>query len=66
MVSKSRKYGDLIKSEGKKLSQMVEQILEFAGARSGRKKYNFSRTNIADGCQKSDLGVCSAAGRKRV
>lgn len=35
------RYGNLIKREGKKLSQMVEQILEFAGARSGRKKYDW-------------------------
>jgi len=30
------RYGQLIKGEGKKLSAMVEQILDFAGARSGR------------------------------
>ena len=41
-------YGDLIKAEGKKLSGMVEQILEFAGARSGSIKYKFSETNAAD------------------
>jgi signal transduction histidine kinase len=35
------KYGELIKGEGRKLSGMVEQILEFAGANSGRRKYNF-------------------------
>lgn len=42
------RYGNLIKNEGRKLSQMVEQILEFAGARSGRKKYNFVETNVAE------------------
>lgn len=41
-------YGDLIKGEGKKLSAMVEQILEFAGARSGQKKYDLKETNAAD------------------
>lgn len=41
------RYGNLIKGEGKKLSGMVEQILEFAGARSGRKKY-FTRTDISE------------------
>lgn len=40
------RYGNLIKGEGKKLSAMVEQILEFAGARSGRKKYDFRESNI--------------------
>lgn len=51
-------YGDLIKGEGKKLSAMVEQILEFAGARSGQKKYDFKETdlneiiqNALDDCQ---------------
>jgi signal transduction histidine kinase len=33
-------YGSLIKREGVKLSAMVEQILEFAGARSGKRKYD--------------------------
>ncbi len=36
-------YGNLIKREGVKLSAMVEQILEFAGARSGKQKYDFRR-----------------------
>lgn len=35
------RYGELIKGEGRKLSTMVEQILEFAGASSGKKKYKF-------------------------
>ena len=42
------KYGDLIKREGKKMSQMVEQILEFAGARSGRKKYDLREIDVGD------------------
>lgn len=41
-----RQYGGLIKREGKKLSAMVEQILEFAGARSGRKKYDLRETDV--------------------
>ena len=42
------KYGDLIKGEGKKLSGMVEQILDFAGANSGRKNYSFSSVAVGD------------------
>jgi signal transduction histidine kinase len=42
------RYGELIKGEGKKLSGMVEQILEFAGANSGRQKYSFSNVSITD------------------
>lgn len=39
-------YGNLIKREGKKLSAMVEQILEFAGAKSGKRKYDFRTVEI--------------------
>ena len=42
------RYGELIKGEGKKLSAMVEQILEFAGANSGKQKYRFSSTNVQE------------------
>ncbi|MEP6847967.1 MAG: HAMP domain-containing sensor histidine kinase [Acidobacteriota bacterium] len=42
------RYGDLIKGEGRKLSTMVEQILEFAGARSGRRKFNFAVNEVSD------------------
>jgi len=42
------RYGDLIKGEGKKLSSMVEQILEFAGANSVGRKFNFTHTSIGD------------------
>src|SRR5439155_23245586 len=41
-------YGNLIKGEGKKLSSMVEQILEFAGANSGRQKYNFREVQVSE------------------
>ena len=51
------KYGDLIKGEGKKLTAMVEQILDFAGAKSGRKKYNFAPTSIVDVVQNA-LAEC--------
>ena len=40
------RYGNLIKGEGKKLSGMVEQILEFAGARSGKRKYDFREVSV--------------------
>lgn len=42
------KYGDLIKREGKKLSAMVEQILEFAGARSGKRRYDLHETDVEE------------------
>lgn len=40
------RYGNLIKGEGKKLSAMVEQILEFAGADSRRKRYNLIDVSV--------------------
>lgn len=42
------RYGNLVKSESRKLSAMVEQILEFAGAKSGRRKFSFATSRIAD------------------
>jgi signal transduction histidine kinase len=47
-LTQTSKYGELIKGEGRKLSAMVEQILEFAGASSGRQKYSFTEVSIAD------------------
>lgn len=34
-----KRYGQLIASEGRRLTNMVEQILEFSGIQSGRKNY---------------------------
>lgn len=42
------RYGNLIKGEGRKLSAMVEQILQFAGAHAGRRKYNFSPSKVSE------------------
>ena len=42
------RYGDLIKGEGQKLSRMVEQILDFAGADSGRKKYDLREASVSE------------------
>ncbi len=42
------RYGNLIKGEGKKLTKMVEQILDFAGANSGKKKYDFRSADVKE------------------
>ncbi len=34
-----RKYGDLVRNEGRRLTGMVEQILEFAGIESGQRTF---------------------------
>jgi signal transduction histidine kinase len=40
------KYGEVIRHEGRRLTEMVEQVLEFAGARSGRKTYQMSEVEV--------------------
>ena len=60
------RYGSLIKSEGKKLSSMVEQILEFAGARSGQRKYSFETTNVNEVIEKALLENRSNLSNHRV
>lgn len=35
----AQRYGEVIRGEGQRLAQMVEQVLEFAGAQSGRQTY---------------------------
>jgi signal transduction histidine kinase len=42
------RYGKLLRREGNRLSEMVEQILEFAGARSRRKKYDFQIVSVSN------------------
>ena len=39
--NRTQKYGQLISREGKRLSDMVEQIMELAGIQSGKKEYQF-------------------------
>jgi signal transduction histidine kinase len=41
-------YGKLIRNEGRKLSAIVEQILQFAGVRAGRRRYSFQPVQIND------------------
>ena len=41
-----RKYGDLVRNEGRRLTDMVEQILEFAGIDSGQRAFALSTVAI--------------------
>ncbi len=43
----TRRYGGLIRDEGRRLTDMVEQVLEFAGAQSGRKTYQLRPLPVA-------------------
>ena len=42
-----RKYGELVRSEGRRLSEMVEQILEFAGIQSGHRRLEPRPVDVA-------------------
>ncbi len=42
-----KRYGGLIRDEGRRLTGMVEQVLEFAGAQSGRKSYELRPTDLS-------------------
>ncbi len=42
-----KRYGGLIRNEGRRLTGMVEQVLEFAGAQSGRKTYELRPAEMA-------------------
>lgn len=56
----ARRYGALIRNEGRRLAEMVEQVLAFAGTQAGRLKYNFQPLEardligqVAEACQAS-------------
>jgi signal transduction histidine kinase len=49
---KVAQYGDVVYREGRRLTEMVEQVLEFAGAQSKQQRYEFrpiSAANFIDG-----------------
>lgn len=46
--AKVANYGQVIYREGRRLTDMVEQVLEFAGAQSGQQRYEFRPTSVAD------------------
>ncbi|MCI0487547.1 MAG: HAMP domain-containing histidine kinase, partial [Blastocatellia bacterium] len=43
-----RRYGALIADEGRRLTEMVEQVLEFSGIQSGRKTYELLPVEAGD------------------
>ncbi|HMQ31956.1 MAG TPA: HAMP domain-containing sensor histidine kinase [Chloroflexaceae bacterium] len=44
---KARQYGAVIAHEGRRLTEMVEQVLAFAAAQSGQQRYLPQRTDVA-------------------
>ena len=43
-----REYADLMLNEGRRLSEMVDQIMEFSGIQTGKRIYNFTEIDIDD------------------
>ncbi len=43
---RKQEYAQLMLSESKRLSEMVDQIMEFSGIQSGKKSYNFTNVPI--------------------
>jgi hypothetical protein len=46
-AQKARQYGAVISNEGRRLTEMVEQVLAFAAAQSGRERYTLQPTEVA-------------------
>jgi signal transduction histidine kinase len=54
-----KKYGELLRSEGRRLTELVEQILEFAGIQSGQR--GFALRSIAVGPLLQELASSSSS-----
>ena len=46
--SQGRKYGTIIRNEGRRLSEMVERILDFAGIQAQRRNYELRPVEVTD------------------
>lgn len=46
-ASQAQRYGDLIDTEGRRLTEMVEEVLEFAGIAGGRREFAVAPTDLA-------------------
>ncbi|HST23844.1 MAG TPA: HAMP domain-containing sensor histidine kinase [Blastocatellia bacterium] len=53
-----RRYGALIESEGRRLSEMIEQALEFAGVQRGRKNYALRPADVGSAIE-SAIAACA-------
>ncbi len=45
---KTREYGEYIETESRRLSQLINNILDFASIESGRKTYHFERCDVRE------------------
>lgn len=56
--AQTQRYGGLIRDEGRRLAGMVEQVLEFAGAQSGRQTYQLRAAELT-GVIEDALAACA-------
>jgi two-component system phosphate regulon sensor histidine kinase PhoR len=47
-VGKAREYGDYIETESRRLTQLINNILDFASIESGHKTYQFERRDVRE------------------
>lgn len=62
----TRRYGALIRQEGRRLTEMVEQILTFAGAQAGRLKFHFQPVDVGEVVRRATLAMESEASKAGV
>jgi two-component system alkaline phosphatase synthesis response regulator PhoP len=62
-AEQSKRYGDLIRKEGRRLTEMVEQVLELAGVQSGRRRYTFRPASVASTIERA-LSSCDGSLRE--
>ena len=59
-----RKYGELVRAEGRRLTEMVEQILEFAGIHSGQRTLHVAPVRVEaliDGVLRASASLIESA-----
>ena len=47
-LDRAREYGEYIETESRRLTQLINNILDFSSIESGRKSYHFERADLAD------------------
>ena len=58
-----RRYGELMRTEGRRLTEMVEQILEFAGIQSGQRGFALRPVGVAPLAARHPLGLLRRSSR---
>jgi len=46
--AQAKQYGVVVRDEGRRLTQMIEQVLDFAGIQSERRTYKFRPTDVGE------------------